>query len=283
MRSSSSLNKGGRGKRVTAGDVKVGHAMDDEVHSSYGGGDCDEFLPEEAHGPRLAPAPLHLRKTGDEHAARAAGRIVNVFAWLRFEHLRHKVHKGAVGVELLRSMSTVVGKFLDEVFVAVTEFVFGHRLQRQIMIRKVFDQVLERSVGDLTLVRPGSITEHALQPLRVGRFDGKKRREQRAADIPRDRSHVVPVRPSGNNKPVISSGGGVAFVTGFVERLPVILVPNVGEAFEEHQREDVLLVVAGIDEATQERGCAPEMPFEFALGELFAHSSQPPSVRTFLR
>ena len=90
-----------------------------------------------------------------------------------------------------------------------------------------------------------------------------------AADIARGCSYVAPVRPCGDDRiGRICSIGGVAFVTSFVERLSVILVPDVGEAFEEHQREDVLLVVTRIHEATQERGGTPEVAFQYALGEL---------------
>ena len=278
-----SLNKGRRGKRVAARDVEVCYAMDDEVHSGNGGGDCDEFLPEESRGACLSPAPLHLREARDEHAARAAGRVVDVLTRLRFEHLRHKVHEGSVGVELLCGVAAVIGEFLDEVLVTVPELVFRHRLKGEVVLREVFDEVLERGVGELALVCPRGIAEHALQTLRVGGLDGEKCGEQRLADIARDRSHVAPVRPCGNDESVICRIGGVPFVAGFVERLSVVLVPNVGEAFEEHQREDVLLVVASIDKATQERGGAPEIALELALGELLAHCSQPPWVRTILR
>ena len=91
------------------------------------------------------------------------------------------------------------------------------------------------------------------------------------------------MRPCGDDEPVVCGIGCVAFVASFVERLSVVFVPDVGETFEEHQGEDVLLVIARIDEPTEERRRAPEIAFEFALGELFAHCSQPPSVRTFLR
>ena len=128
------LYKGGCGECVAACDVEVSHAMDDQVHSSNGGRDCDEFLPKEPHGTCFTTAPLHLRKAGDEHATRAAGRVVDVLTRLRFEHLRHQMHNGAVGVELLRGVAAVIGELLDEVLVTVPELVFGYRLERQVML-----------------------------------------------------------------------------------------------------------------------------------------------------
>ena len=61
-----------------------------------------------------------------QHAARAAGRVVDFFAWLGFEHLHHQMHHGAVGVKLLRGMSTVIGEFLDQELVTVAQLIFGH-------------------------------------------------------------------------------------------------------------------------------------------------------------
>ena len=212
-----------------------------------------------------------------------AGRVVDVLARLRVEHLRHQVHEGAVGVELLRGVAAVVGELLDEVLVAVPELVFGHPFERQVLLREVLDEVLERGVGKLALVRPGGIAEHTLEPLGIRRLDGLKRAEQRPADVARCRPHVAPVSASRYDETVVCRIGGVPVVAGLVERLPVVLIPDVGEALEEHQGEDVLLVIARVDEAAEQCRCAPEVALELALGELSAHCSHPPSVRTFLR
>src|SRR5690349_11189572 len=90
------------------------------------------------------------------------------------------------------------------------------------------------------------------------------------------------MRAVGDHEAVVGGVGGIALVAGLIERLLVILVPDIGQAFEEHQREDVLLVVAGIDEAAQQRGRAPEIALELALGQM-GHCSQPPSTSTLRR
>ena len=277
------LREGGGGQRVAAGNLEIRHAMDHEVHPRDGGGDGDQFLPVKAHGARVATAPFCFRKAGDQHATGAAGRVINALARLRLQHLRHQMDQRAVGVELLRGVPAVVGELLDQIFVAVAKFVLRHGGQRETVLGEVFDQVLERGVGHLTLVGPVGIAEDALQALRVGGLDSQEGREHGPPHIFWRAAHVVPMRAFGDDEAVIGRGGCVAFVVGFVERILEILVPDVGEAFEEHQREDVLLVVAGIDEAAQQRRRAPEIAFKLALGEIVGHCSQPPSVRTLRR
>ena len=71
--------------------------------------------------------------------------------------------------------------------------------------------------------------------------------------------------PSGMVKRSLAVARGVALVAGLLEGFAVVLVPDVREPLEEEQREDVLLVVAGIDEAAQQRGRAPEVGLELLL------------------
>jgi hypothetical protein len=146
----------------------------------------------------------------------------------------------------------------------------------------VFDQVLQRAVGHLGLVGPVGVAEDALKAFRVRGLDGEEGRQQRPPHIARRGTDVVPMRAFRDHEAVVGGVGGIALVTGFIERLLVILVPDVGQTFEEHEREDVLLVVAGIDEAAQQRGSAPEVAFDFALGQP-GHCSHAPSTSTLRR
>ena len=75
----------------------------------------------------------------------------------------------------------------------------------------------------------------------------------------------------GNSEPVVGGRGGVALVLGVFEGFVVVAFPDIREPLEEEQREDVLLVVAGIDEPTQQGGRTPEVGFELLLGEAFSH------------
>lgn len=166
------FGEGRVGERIAAGYLKILHTVDDEVHPRDGGRDRDQLLPVKAHRARIATAPLGFGKARDQHAACAAGRIVDTLARLRFQHLCHQVDQRAVGIEFLRSMTAVIGEFLDEIFVAVAELILGHGGQRKIVLGEVVDQVFERGVGHLTLVGPVGVAEDTLQSLWVGGLDG---------------------------------------------------------------------------------------------------------------
>src|SRR5579863_3673770 len=60
----------------------------------------------------------------------------------------------------------------------------------------------------------------------------------------------------------------------------MLLVVHVGDPLEEDQREDELLVVAGVDQPAQQHGRAPQVRLKLALGDAFAeqrrvHASSP--------
>ena len=57
------------------------------------------------------------------------------------------MHHGAVGIELGSGVARVVGKFFDQVFVGVAEFIFGHVGHRQGAGGKVFDKIFQRGIG----------------------------------------------------------------------------------------------------------------------------------------
>jgi hypothetical protein len=55
----------------------------------------------------------------------------------------------------------------------------------------------------------------------------------------------------------------------------IFLVPDIRDALEEEQREDELLVVAGVDQPAQEDSRAPEVGFECLLGDALRQASSP--------
>lgn len=54
----------------------------------------------------------------DEHAAAAAGGIVNGIAWLGFEDANERVHYLRRSEELARFGASVIGKLLDEILIS---------------------------------------------------------------------------------------------------------------------------------------------------------------------
>ncbi len=166
------VGEGGALQRVAAGDGEVLHAVQHQVHAGDGGGHVVALLAVEAQGAVLAAAALDLVQGGDQHAAGAAGGVVDALAGLGCEHLHHQMHHGAVGVELLGRVAAVVGELLDQELVAVAQLVLGHVGQRERLAGEVLQQVLERGVGQALLVGPGRVAEDAVQPVGVGGLDG---------------------------------------------------------------------------------------------------------------
>ena len=263
------FDEGGVAQRVADRDAEVLHAVQHEVHARDRRRRADDLLPVEAERARVAAAAPRLGEGRDEHAAGAGGRVVDALAGPRPEHPRHQVHQGAVGVELLRGVAAVVGELLDEVLVGVAQLVFGHRGEAERVAREVLDQVLERRVRHLRLVGPRRGAEHPGQALRVGRLEGAERVPQRPADVARRPADVGPVGAGRDGEPVVGRRPRVAVVAGLVEGGAALLVPDVGEALEEEQREDVLLVVAGVDQPAQEVGGAPEVRLQRLPAEAF--------------
>jgi hypothetical protein len=191
--------------------VEVVHAVEHEVHPRDGGGDGDELLPVEAGRAGVAAAALHLGQAGDEHAAGAAGRVVDALARLRLQHLRHQVDQRAVGVELLRRVAAVVGELLDQVLVAVAELVLGHVREAERVLGEVLDQVLERASGIWALSVQGALPKTPCS--RSGwrpRWPGT--RSAAPARHLRRGAHVLPVRALGDHEAVVGGGGRVALV-----------------------------------------------------------------------
>ncbi len=120
------LGEGRPLQRVAADDGEVLDAVQHQVHARDGGGHVVALLPVEAQGAVLAAAALDLVQRRDQHAAGAAGRVVDALARLRVEHLHHQVDDGAVGVELLRGVAAVVGELLDQELVGHAQLVLGH-------------------------------------------------------------------------------------------------------------------------------------------------------------
>jgi len=70
---------------VAAGDLEVFDVVEQQVHPGDAGRGQVLLLPEEfaEHGPRVAARPPDVIDGGEQHAAGAAGRVVNRFAGAR--------------------------------------------------------------------------------------------------------------------------------------------------------------------------------------------------------
>ena len=126
------------GQGVAALDAEVLDAVEEAVHPGDGGGHEVPLLTVELHIPPLLPRTAQVGDAGEQHAAGAAGGIIDGLAGLHVEHLGHEVDDGAVRVELphfvrpsgslrlaisaaLRfggGVAGVVGELLDEILMS---------------------------------------------------------------------------------------------------------------------------------------------------------------------
>src|SRR5665647_3765113 len=80
-------------------------------------------------------------------AAGTTGGVIGGFARLRLQHLCHEMDDGAVGVELGGGVAGVVGELLDQVFVALAQFVLGQLGDGEVECAEVLDEVTQHGVG----------------------------------------------------------------------------------------------------------------------------------------
>jgi hypothetical protein len=62
------------------------------------------------------------------------------------------MYERPVGVELLGGVAAVVCELFDQVLVSVTQFVFGHSLQAEIVLGEVLDEILQCLIGICALL-----------------------------------------------------------------------------------------------------------------------------------
>jgi hypothetical protein len=109
---------------------------------------------------------------GEQHAAGAAGGVIDGLAGLHVEHLGHEVDDGAVRVELGGGVAGVVGELLDEILVALAQLVLGQVGDGEFQRGEVLDEVAQHGIGQAVFVRPLRIAKDAEELVGVGGLDG---------------------------------------------------------------------------------------------------------------
>ena len=216
---------------------------------------------------------------GEKHAAGAAGGIVDRFARLRLEHLGHEMDDGAVGVKFGGGVAGIVGELLDEIFVSLAQLVFGQVGEGEFQRAEMLDQIAQHGVGEAVLVGPLRVAEDAVELVGIGRLDGAHGGLERLADVLGRLPHLAPMGLRRDLETVVLwVSGEVVVAAGFLQCSLRLLVEHIAQAFVKQQREDELLVVAGVNGSAQKRGRAPEVGFELLLSDLLPHpaASEPP-------
>ncbi|MEZ4227267.1 MAG: hypothetical protein R3B13_40390 [Polyangiaceae bacterium] len=202
---------------------------------------------------------------GEQHATSSTCRVVDGFAFLRVEDIGHQAHDAARGVELAGLLVGSVSELLDQVLVGIAYDVVAHGLVAEGQRREVLDEILQQVVGQPILVRPLRVTEDAVQVLLVGGLDPAHRVLQLLADVRGGLADIAPVAALGHLEPVLV----FEVLAVRLDRLGVLLVPDVADALEEEERQDVALPVGAIDGAAAEdvRGL-PKVGFELLERQL---------------
>ncbi len=138
-------------------------------------------------------------------------------------------------------------------------------LVAQVQCREMLNQILEQRVGQAFLVRPLRVAKDAIQVLLGWR---SRCRAWRCAG-PCPRCWAWRARRSSGSLPVPGSGVRRRSLRHRVrDCLGVFLVPDIADALEEEQRQDIALPVGAVDgAAAQDVGGLPQMRFQFGQGQ----------------
>lgn len=147
-------------------------AVEEAVHPGDGGGHQVPLLTAELHIPPFLLLVSQVGDAGEQHAAEAAGRIIEGLAGLHVEHLGHEVGYGAVRVELGCDVTRVVGKFFDKILVALAGLALGQDGDGQFQRGEVLDEVAQPAIGQAVFIRPLGIAKDPEELVGVGRLDG---------------------------------------------------------------------------------------------------------------
>ena len=189
-------------------------------------------------------------------------------------------------VELAALLAGVVGELVDEVLIGVAQHVAGVHLavaevgvaevQPGEVVQKLADEAL--AVGraaQLLLVVPVDAGEHAVQPPGVGVLDGEAGDVQRLAQAHGLGGDEGPAGVLRHEELVLVAVGERRFPrhAPVVDRALHLLVETVGEALEEEDGEDVVLVVGRVYLPPQDVGGLPQLALEFLAGQRHGVSS----------
>lgn len=222
--------------------------MEKTVHPGDGGSHEVTLLAIETDVSPLLALAAQVGDGREEHASGAAGGIVDGFARLRLEHLGHEMDDGAVGVELGGGVAGIVGEFLDEVFIALSQLVFGQVGKGELERAEVLDQVAQHGVGEAVLVGPLGVAEDAVELVRVGGLNDAHGGLEHLPDVLGGLSHFAPMGIGRNLKAmVLRVGSEFSITAGFRQRGLSLFVKDVAQTFVEEQRKDELLVVARVN------------------------------------
>ena len=173
--------------RVLLSDVGVWDAVEEHIHFANGPCRAHALLTIEGEVARITTACPDIVASLNEHAAGAAGRVIDAHTRLRVDDLDERTYDIRWRVELARLFARRIGEELDEVLIRRPEKVGKLEvLVTQWDFLKVLNEVAERVIvkGSLTdLAVEVDVFEHVLQRIHIGIFEGFEGFVQRRADV----------------------------------------------------------------------------------------------------
>lgn len=169
-----------------------------------------------------------------QHAAGAAGGVIDGLTLTRIENVNHESHDRAGGIELASLLVCQVGELFDQIFIRLSEDVRLRRMVAQVDAREMLDEVAQQGIREPILVRPLRVAEDAVERLWVALLDTPHGGLQRLADVGGNGAHVTPVAVFRDLETVVLREASVFLVSGgFLQRDLILLIMNIRNAFEE--------------------------------------------------
>ena len=200
--------------------------------------------------------------------------------------LGQQLGDGGGRVELAGLLARVGGEARNQVDVALADDVLGHARRAQVERRlvEVLQHVLEAAVAVLGPAEIGlgievDVAEHAFELGAVGVFDLLQRDVDQLADIGFVPLfiEVVEARAFGQDETLALQAPADADVVA-AELLLVgfeVVVPEIGNVFQEQHHKDVVLVLPGIDDAPEGVAGRPCRLVDFLLCKFVVHLQIP--------
>ena len=213
----------------------------------------------------------------DEHAGGSGGGVADAHPFGRLQQLDDEAHDRSGCVELAALLAGVVGELADEVLVGVAEDVDGALLAlpgevgvTQVEGVEVAQQAADDAVAaagraELRLVVPVGVAQDAVEAGSVRLLDLGTGAVDHLAQVHRLAHDGAPAS-LGRDEELMLVGVTLGDFAGNPGAHGVLdlLGEAVGEALQEEHREDVVLVIAGVDLAAEDVGGAPQLGLELA-------------------
>ena len=130
----------------------------------------------------------------------------------------------------------------------------------------MFDQFSQHLIGQAFLIGPLGVAENAVQGIGIGLFNSPQGILNGLSHMFDAGAGFAPVRLIRNLKTVLFGQGGIFLIpVRFLQRGGKLLIIHITKALIEQQRENILLVVSGVDIAAQQGCRSPKVGFQSGL------------------